>query len=135
MWIALKRGSSAGSVLTVGGFWSGLSGAYWSASPGVQYALPKQVEAGAAVHGALDQLQAVHLPLDPPLLHGSSMAAGTAASSCRSRATKPPKSLAAAASSHGFNAAGSPARRIVPKPRTCSAAACTLIFGRALIRR
>lgn len=65
-------------------------------------------------------------PSTAPLLHGSPMAAWTAASSCRSPATKPPSSLAAAAYSHGFNAAGSRARRIAPKPRTCSAAACSL---------
>ena len=64
---ACNFGSSAGSVLTVGGARSGLSGGFCSASRGVKDALPEQVEAGAAVHGALDQLQAVHLPLDRPV--------------------------------------------------------------------
>lgn len=51
----------------MGGARSGLSGGFWSVSCGVKDALAEQVEAGAALFGALDQLQAVHLPLDRPV--------------------------------------------------------------------
>lgn len=83
----------------------------WSTSCGVQDALAQEIETGAAVHAALHRLRRLTCPSTGPLLHGSAMAARTAASSWRSPVTKPPTPVATAASSNGVRPAGSPPRR------------------------
>jgi hypothetical protein len=48
-------------------------------SGGAQHAAAEQIKAGAAIHLALQHLEAIDLPSAWPLLHGSSRAACTAA--------------------------------------------------------
>lgn len=69
-------------------------------------------------------------PSTGPLLQGSTMAARTAGSSRRSPVTKPPRSVAAAASSQGVSPVGSFWRKRSAKARITSAA--WLSFGAAL---
>ena len=78
----------------------------------------------------LISLRRLTCPLTGPLLQGSTMAARTATSSCRNPVTKPPRSVAAAASSHGVSPVGSLRRRRSAKARTSSAACFS--FGAAM---
>lgn len=78
----------------------------------------------------LISLRRLTCPSTGPLLQGSTIAARTAGSSCPSPVTKPPRSVAAATSSHGVSPVGSFWRRRSAKARISSAACFS--FGATL---